>query len=103
MQIGNPPESKRKPSADWIKKVTTLKEQYPGQFGLVGNYSVGVATHIRDGDYPAFLPDKPVEDKAEYVRSHWDVTTRRTPDGRNDVYVRWVGADCKCKVCSETG
>lgn len=102
MQIGDPPESKRKPSADWVKKVKMLKDEYPGQYGLVGNYSVGVATHIRDGDYPAFLPDTPVADKAGYVRSHWDVTTRRTPDGRNDVYIKWVGADCECEVCRET-
>lgn len=103
MQIGEPPESKRKPSANWIKKVNTLKTEYPGQYGLVGNYSVGVATHIRQGDYPAFLPDKPVEDKARYVQRHWEVTTRRTPDGRNDVYVKWIGAGCECEDCRETG
>lgn len=103
MQIGDPPESKRKPSDHWVNVVRKLQNEYPGQYGMVGNYSVGVATHIRDGDYPAFLPASPVEDKRAYVRSHWDVTTRRTPDGRNDVYIKWIGGDCTCKACSAEG
>lgn len=107
MQIGNPPESKRKPSTDWVKRVNILKDEVPGQYGLVGNYSVGVATNIRKGDYPAFLPERlrgAEQGKREaYVRTHWDVTTRRTPDGRNDVYVAWVGRGCDCEVCREAG
>jgi hypothetical protein len=103
MQIGNPPESKRKPSTDWVKRVKTLKTEYPGEYGLVGNYSVGVATHIRQGDYPAFLPESlrgtDQEAREAYVRSHWDITTRRTSDGRNDVYVAWVGKNCDCEAC----
>lgn len=105
MQIGNPPESKRKPSTDWLKKVKTLQTEYPGEYGLVGNYSVGVATHIRQGDYPAFLPESlrgaDQDEREQYVRSHWDVTTRRTPDGRNDVYIAWIAAECKCGACHE--
>lgn len=100
MQIGDPPESKRKPSDHWVNVVRKLKTEYPGEYGMVGNYSVGVATHIRDGDYPAFLPAAPVDDKRSYVRTHWDVTTRRTPDGRNDVYIKWIGAGCTCGACS---
>lgn len=105
MQIGDPPESKRKPSADWVRKVNILKTQHPGEYGMVGNYSVGVATHIRNGDYPAFLPDTPLdeEDREKYVRTHWDITTRRTPNGRNDVYIKWLGKDCSCRVCHAQG
>lgn len=107
MQIGNPPESKRKPSTDWVKRVTMLQNQYPGEYGLVGNYSVGVATHIRQGDYPAFLPEhvrgREADEKKKYVSAHWDVTTRRTPDGRNDVYIAWIGRDCQCEDCREKG
>lgn len=107
MQIGDPPVSNRKPSTNWVKKVETLKNEYPGQYGLVGNYSVGVATHIRQGDYPAFIPDAirgaDPEIREQYVRSHWEVTTRRTPNGRNDVYVRWIGSGCECPVCHEKG
>lgn len=107
MQIGNPPESKRKPSADWRKKVAILKDEHPDEFGLVGNYSVGVATHIRQGDYPAFLPDSlrgsDPEERERYVSEHWTVTTRRTADGRNDVYVKWVGKGCECGACREAG
>jgi hypothetical protein len=107
MQIGNPPESKRKPSTDWVSKVALLQSEYPDQFGMVGNYSVGVATHIRQGDYPAFLPERlrgaePVE-KEQYVKEHWEVTTRRTADGRNDVYVKWIGKGCECRECREAG
>lgn len=99
MQIGDPPESKKKgPSKYWAEVADRLKTEYPGEYGMVGNYSIGVATHIRKGEYPAFV--KPgVSDRQGYVERHWDVTTRRTPDGRNDVYVKWIGKGCSCRDC----
>lgn len=99
MQIVDPPESKRaRTSEKWTDIVEALKNQHPGKYGLVGNYSVGVAAHIRNGDYPAFVQEG-VSDKKTYVELHWDVTTRRTPDGRNDVYVKWIGQGCPCRDC----
>ncbi len=99
MQIVEPPESKKRgPSTHWTDVATRLKDEYPGQYGLVGNYSVGVATHIRNGHYPAFVKPGTIDKKA-YVERHWDVTTRRTSDGRNDVYIKWVGQGCSCRDC----
>lgn len=89
MQIGDPPQSNRSVK-HWVEVVHQLKTEYPGQFGMVGNYSVGVASHIRKGKYPAFVPAH-VTDKQTYVKENWQVVTRRTPDGRNDVYVKWIG------------
>lgn len=102
MQIGEPPPSRKKPSANWVNKVSAIKALDPEVFGMVGNFSVGVATHIRNGEYPAFLPaNQPTttEDRKAYVTKHWLITTRKTPDGRNDVWIRWLGHDCDCEHC----
>lgn len=88
--IEPPPEIKGQRSARWREIVKTLKEN-KGQWALVGNFSPGVATHIRRGQYKAFLSD--LDDAPDvYMRQHWEVTTRKTNDGsRNDVYIRWLG------------
>lgn len=57
-------------------------------WGMVGNFSVGVANHIRKGHYPAFLPSSLDGDREAYMNVYWEVTTRKTDDGRNDIYVR---------------
>ena len=84
-----PPPKRRNNSSHWANAVTELQAN-PGKWGLVGNYSIGVSTHIKNGRYPAFYPPG-TPDPAEYVRTHWEVTTRSTEGSRVDVYVRWIG------------
>lgn len=94
MEFAEPPPSKKGALSDrWINIVAELKTKQ-GQWANVGNYSPGVATHLRRGKYPAFLEGL-VGSEDEFVRymaEHWEVTTRKTNAGRrNDVYIRWVG------------
>lgn len=86
-----PPEKKGQRSQKWREIVATLKEK-KGEWALVGNFSPGVATHIRRGKYPAFLEDCDHDQHGVYMAAHWEVTTRKTDNGkRNDVYIRWLG------------
>lgn len=89
--IDPPPESKGQRSERWREIVKTLKEN-KGKWALVGNFSPGVATHIRRGQYKAFLADNDPTAADLYMKQHWEITTRKTDGGaRNDVYVRWLG------------
>ncbi len=90
-----PPTAKSERSEDWRQRVNLL-QQNPNEYYKVGNYSPGVATHIRRGSYKAFLPAEAAgwsdDTKETYMRQHWHVTTRKTDDGtRNDVFVKWLG------------
>lgn len=91
MEFAEPPmQQGRQRSEKWVNIVKELKER-KGEWAKVGNFSPGVATHIRRGKYPAFLDgcDTPVD---LWMSSHWEVTTRKTDNGnRNDVYIRWLG------------
>ena len=92
--IAPPPEKKGQRSERWRTIVARLKE-HRGEWAMVGNFSPGVATHIRRGKYPAFLPEgeRLVDDAASvYMKVNWEITTRKTDNGkRNDVYIRWLG------------
>jgi hypothetical protein len=93
MEIVDPPESRpgRGPSDKWLNIAATLKNDYPGQFGLVGRYSNGVGGLIRKGSYPAFLPPGFTKDpgaRADYMAYNWVVTSRK-----GDIYIKWVGVD----------
>lgn len=85
-----PATTKGKRSEDWRERVRVMKENR-GEFFKVGNYSPGVATHIRRGEYKAFLADDGTPPDT-YMQQHWEVTTRKTDDGaRNDIFIRWLG------------
>lgn len=89
--ITPPPEKKGQRSERWREIVKTLKEN-KGAWAKVGDFSPGVATHIRRGKYPAFLEDSENMDAEVYMSQHWEVTTRKMGSGtRNDVYIRWLG------------
>ena len=88
--ITPPPETQGRRSEHWRDVVRQLNEN-KGEWALVGNYSPGVATHIRRGKYPAFIPDGTDIDKHAYMSMHYEVTTRKNGTDRNDVYIRWVG------------
>lgn len=88
--ITPPPQQSRQRSQRWVTIVEELKAR-PNEWAKVGNFSPGVATHIRRGKYPAFLDgcDKSPE---LWMQDRWEVTTRKTDGGnRNDVYIRWLG------------
>ena len=90
MEFKEPPPLKRQGSKEhWINTVKELKDN-PQQWGLVGNYSIGVSTHIKNGRYPAFFPAGEQE-PTEYLKKHGEVTTRSTSPSRVDVFVRWIG------------
>jgi hypothetical protein len=91
MDFVTPPKEMRgERSKRWVEIVDTLRANV-GEWGLVGNYSPGIATHIRRGSYPAFLPDDLSIDKQVYMSQHWEITTRKNGESRQDVYVRWLG------------
>lgn len=89
MKFVDPPSRERKSRQHWIEVVAALKAA-PGRFGLVGVYSSGVGTHIRQGLYKAFYPAGH-PDPADYMAKHWEVVTRRVEDRKTEVYVRWLG------------
>lgn len=85
-----PPQKKGQKSERWRNVVAELKAN-KGEWALIGNYSPGVATHIRRGKYAAFLEGCDIEPRV-FIAQHWDVTTRKTDEGRrNDIYIRWLG------------
>jgi hypothetical protein len=91
MEFVTPPKEIRgERSKRWVEIVDTLRAN-ANEWGLVGNYSPGIATHIRRGNYSAFLPDDLSIDPGVYMDQHWENTTRKNGDGRQDVYVRWLG------------
>jgi hypothetical protein len=94
MEFVDPPlEARGERSKRWKEIVTTLKEN-KGEWAMVGNFSPGVATHIRRGLYKAFLEGwvGSEGDVTAYMQRHWEVTTRKTDTGsRNDIYIRWIG------------
>ena len=91
MEFKEPPEERRRQrSPHWEKAVAQLKEK-PYEWGMVGVYSPGVASHLRKGKYPSFIPEG-TENPERYMKDNWEVTTRRINDGRrNEVYIRWIG------------
>jgi len=104
VDITDPPPQKRGrgSTSKWKEIVSTLKTQYPGQFGLVGSYSNGVATQIRQGKYSAFLPEDAdflTSSRIDYMQRHWEITTRRKGQS-SDIYIKWLGSDCTCWYCT---
>lgn len=92
MEFTEPPTRTRKGQASqhW-KDVTETLRNKPQEWALVGNFSPAVATHIRNGKFPAFLdPADPMPPKT-YIKTHWEITSRRTLDNRTDIFIRWIG------------
>ena len=94
MEFIDPPKEVRgERSKRWQEIIATLKEN-TGEWANVGNFSPGVATHIRRGQYKAFLEGWEGDEHqvTAYMQRHWEITTRKTNEGsRNDIYIRWLG------------
>jgi hypothetical protein len=93
--VDPPPTIKGERSRKWQEKVDAMKAKR-GEWANVGNYSPGVATHIRNGKYKAFLDPEnmPASDSEAltYMRVHWEITTRKTDaHSRDDIFIRWLG------------
>lgn len=92
----------------WTDVVAEAKA-HPGQVGVVGVFSPGVAFWIRNGNYEYFLPNHPVANKQAFMKRHWDVSvsdTRWVPNGNGgvkkvcDLLIMFVGASCICDECA---
>lgn len=89
-----PPESKQhRTSIDWQAAVKEMKAS-PHEWFKIGEFSPGIANHIRKGVYPAFLPaDIEADQKERYMRAHWEIAARviKRGESRVNVYARWMG------------
>lgn len=104
MEFKDPPETarkRRKNTEKWEQIKKSLMGN-PDQWGLIGNFTLGVGTHIRRGKYGSLIPESitDVSERPAYMEKHWEVTTRRTGES-NDVYIRWIGKGCSCVSCSQ--
>jgi hypothetical protein len=88
-----PPAQRWEGQVDWNEVVATLKEA-KNEWGYVGNYSSGIASHIRSGRYKQFHPHADDQEAGKaYVARHWEVTVRKADDdsGLYELYIRWLG------------
>lgn len=90
MEFQNPPERKRRRSEHWTNVVKTLREN-PNEWANVGNYSPGVATHIKNGKYVAFLESADGIEPLVWMKQHWEIRTSKTDNARRaDIFIRWI-------------
>lgn len=76
-------------SEHWANVVKELRAN-PGKWALVGEYSPGVATHIRRGKYPAFIPEG-TPDPERFMGKNYEVTFRKTEGRKGNLYIRFTG------------
>lgn len=86
-----PPAQRWEGQVDWPTNVATLKGM-KNQWGYCGDFSSGVAAHMRAGRYKQFHPHgDDVEAARVYMKRHWEVTVRKTESGLYELYIRWLG------------
>lgn len=92
VEFGTPPVSvKSVRSQRWVDVVAALQGR-PGEWARVGEFSPGVATHIRKGSYKHFLHgiDESVSPQ-EWMAKHWEISTKKVGERRRDeIWMRWV-------------
>lgn len=89
----SPMPNRAEGSVDWDAVAAELKAA-KNEWGYVGDFSSGVASHLRAGRYRQFHPHADDPEKARaYMSRHWQVTVRKVkPDnGLYEVYIRWLG------------
>ena len=87
-----PATHQRREFVDWTAVIAEIKS-HPGQWHNVGEFSPGIANHIRKGAYKQFLvADDPTPPENQMARD-WDITSRTvsTNPQRVDIYIRWIG------------
>lgn len=86
-----PASSSPKQNINWPAAVAEMK-QNKKEWHLLGEFSPGIATHMRKGKYKAFLPAGETNPQA-YMEQHWEFTSRVVQPGfpRVNIYCRWMG------------
>lgn len=90
--VARAPRSRRRGarSQRWINVVTWLNDNAK-TWGYVGEFSPGISTQIRKGQYPAFLPPDFNGDRKAYMEKHYEVTVEMVKGTRRcDLYIRKV-------------
>lgn len=89
-----PPSRYYARNINWKKIVSEVKA-LNGEFANIGEFSPGIAGHIRRGGYAHFLPDGFDGDRKTYMDSHYEVTARSVGQRpqRVQIFVRWKGDD----------
>ena len=92
MQKQDPPMSSRgRQSQYWIDCVAEMRADR-GTWYNIGNYSPGVPTQIRRGDYKAFLDPNDLMPPDVQMANNWEVTTRKAgEDRRLHLFIRYIG------------
>jgi len=114
MEFVDPPVTRKGAvSEKWLAIAQELQDN-PNKWALVGDFTPGMATHLRRGTYPAFMADfsgEGVEQATLYMKRHWQITTRKiektdeteteeqtseeetkkTKGTRHNIYMRWLG------------
>lgn len=102
MEFVDPPVTRKGAvSEKWLAIAHALKEN-PNKWALVGDFTPGMATHLRRGTYPAFMEDfsgESPEQATLYMKLHWQITTRKKENSgededqkpRHNIYMRWIG------------
>ena len=87
----DPIPKRRGPRSDkWpniVREIDTIAPEY----GFVGEYSPGIPTSIRRGEYPAFIPEGYKGDREAYMRRHYEVTSTTISGTRRcEVFIRRI-------------
>jgi hypothetical protein len=102
MEFVDPPATRKGAvSEKWLAIAQALQEN-PNKWALVGDFTPGMATHLRRGTYPAFMGDfsgESPEQATLYMKLHWEITTRKIENSsededqkpRHNIYMRWLG------------
>ena len=88
-----PPTHQRRSGTDWEGAVAHMRK-HPGVWYEFGEWSPGMASHIRRGVYKQFLPADFEGDPRVYMRQHWEVASRgteRAPRRIVDLFIRFLG------------
>jgi hypothetical protein len=77
---------------DWDKVAKFMRDR-PNEWVLVGEFSPGIANHIRSGGFKQFIPEGVTGSPKAYMKKHFEITTRRiTPrQQRVHIYGRFLG------------
>jgi hypothetical protein len=77
---------------NWAEAVKIAAE-HPQTWYLVGEFSPGMAQHLRQGGNKAFLLGTEPKDPVRFMRSNWEIAARvaRTGEQRVNIYIRKIG------------
>lgn len=100
MDFVDPPVTKKGAVSEKWLEIARALQAHPNEWGLVGDFTPGVATHLRRGTYPAFMDGFSGEHGPQatlYMKSRWEITTRKianteeTGGTRQNIYMKWIG------------